>query len=98
MPRFIPKGLETVDAEQWLPEDSLKVFSFLKWLLDREGSGTLEAYEGQVILNVRGVTGRPDHLEEGDWCVYDLRQPVGKRFKVVDKYSFDDAYEEVPDA
>jgi hypothetical protein len=95
MPRFIPKGLEVVDAEQWCPDDTVKVSRFLAWFLDREGIGELEAYENQVIFNVKGAVGFPQHLEDGDWLVFDIRQHVGKRFKVVDKYSFDSAYEEV---
>lgn len=95
MPRFIPKGLETVDAEQWCPEDLSHTFTFLRWFLEREGTGQMEAYEGQVVFNVFGNPGLPAYLEDGDWLVYDIRQPVGKRFKIVDKYSFNDAYEEV---
>lgn len=97
MPRFIPKGLETVEAEQWCPDNTPKVYRFLYWFMEREGVGSLEAYEGQVAFSVKGAV-ITHYLEDGDWCVYDIRQPVGKRFKIVDKYSFNDAYEEVSGA
>jgi hypothetical protein len=77
------------------PDDLTKVHRFLTWFLDREGTGRLEAHEGQVIFDVSGTPGLSGHLEDGDWCVYDIRHYVGKRFKIVDKYSFGNQYEEV---